>query len=162
MTDPSHSRQPTFTSPETTVTVAAGPASIRYVFDASRAGAFSVIEFRAAPGFIGPPMLHHHTREEASFMVLEGTLIVAVGGTEHHVAPGGFAHLPPGVDFTWRNASAEQPARFLCVYAPAGFEGMFLDAQRAFAELGAPPSPAAMREVMPPIWSKYGIGLPTG
>jgi hypothetical protein len=82
-----------------------------------------------------------------------------VRGEERRVEAGGLAHLPPGIDFVWRNASADAPARFLCVYAPAGFEQMFGDVERAFAARGAPPTPEAMREVMPPIWQKYGIAL---
>ncbi len=161
MTDRAIPREPTFTTPDTTQTISAGPLRVRYLLDASHRGAFSVLELQAAPGFIGPPMPHHHTREEASFLVLEGALTIAIAGTDHQVSAGGLAHLPPGVDFTWRNASTELPARFLCVYAPAGFEQMFADVQSAFAALGAPPTPAAMRDVMPPIWQKYGIALPT-
>lgn len=136
-----------------------GPASLRFLLDASRGGAFSIIELRVPPGFSGPPMPHRHTREEASFVVVEGALTMTIRGEAHRVAAGGLAHLPRGVDFTWQNASAEQPARFLCVYAPGGFEQMFLDVERAFAAHQGPPTPEAMREIMPPIWRKYGLEL---
>jgi len=151
----------TFTSAGGARAVTAGPTSIRLLLEASHGGAYSVLEFRAAPGFAGPPMPHHHTREEASFIVLEGALTLDVGGEERHVAAGGLAHLPPGIDFTWRNASSSEPARFLCVYSPAGFEQMFAEAAQAFGARGGPPTPAAMREIMPPLWAKYGIGLAT-
>lgn len=156
-----HLPSATFTSPDNTRAVAAGPTAIRLLLEASHGGAYSVLEFRAAPGFTGPPIPHHHTREQASFIVLEGALTVTVGAIEHHVGAGGLAHLPAGVDFTWKNANQDEPARFLCVYSPAGFEQMFADAARAFESLGGPPTPAAMKEVMPPLWAKYGIGLAT-
>lgn len=152
-------RQPTITTPETAPAHSTGPASIRFLLEKSHGAAYSIIEFRATPGFVGPPVPHHHTREEASFLVLEGELTIAIAGAEHRVGPGSLAHLPPHVDFTWKNASAESPARFVCIYAPAGFEQMFLDTERTFAERGAPPTPAAMREVMPAIWQKYGIEI---
>ena len=154
-------RHATFTSLESAPPRAMGPTSIRFLLEKSHGAAYSVIEFHAAPAFVGPPLPHHHTREEASFMVLEGTLTITVGEEARSVGPGGLAHLPPGVDFTWRNASAEAPARFLCIYAPAGFEQMFPDTARAFAERGGSPTPEAMREVMPSIWQKYGIELAT-
>lgn len=152
-------REPTITTPDRVPSRAMGPTSIRFLFEASRGGAYSVIELHAAPGFAGPPMPHHHTREEASFVVLEGALTFDIAGASHRVDAGGLAHLPPGVDFTWKNASAEAPARFLCIYAPAGFEQMFLDVERAVVDRGEPPTPAAMRELMPPIWQKYGIAM---
>ncbi len=152
-------REPTFTSPESAPARTMGPTSIRFLLERTHGAAYSVIEMRAAPGFVGPPVPHHHTREEASFLVLEGALVVTVSGTEHHVGAGGLAHLPPGVDFKWRNASADAPARFLCIYVPAGFEQMFVDVARAFAGRSGPPTPAVMAEVMPPIWQQYGIGI---
>lgn len=152
-------RQATFTSVDDARAQSLGPTSLRYLLEASHGGAYSVIELQIAPGFTGPPMLHHHTREEASFIVLEGTLAITTKGVERRVGPGGLAHLPPGVDFVWRNASGEAPARALCIYAPAGFEQMFVDVERAVVEHGGPPGPELMQRVMPPIWQKYGIGL---
>lgn len=136
-----------------------GPASVRFLLEASHGAKFSVIEMHAAAGFSGPPMPHHHTREEASFLVLEGSLAVTVGGRDVALPTGAFAHIPIGVDFMWRNASTSAPVRFLCVYAPAGLEQMFRDIEGAFAARGGPPTPASMREVMPPSWQKYGIAL---
>lgn len=148
--------EPTITSVESSQPRTLGPSSLRVLLDARQA-AFSVIEMQAPPGFAGPPIPHHHTREEAAFIVIDGALILQVGGRAHRLEAGGLAHLPRGVDFTWRNANDNAPARFLCVYSPAGFEQMFGDVERAFAEKGLDPSPAAMREIMPGIWQKYGI-----
>jgi mannose-6-phosphate isomerase-like protein (cupin superfamily) len=149
----------TVTTPLDTRTLEAGPLSVRIVLGAEHGAAFSVLEMRAAPGFAGPPVPHHHTREEACFHVLEGALVIALADGEHRVEAGGFVHLPREVDFTWRNARADAPARFLCVYAPAGLDRMFADAAAAFAARGEPPTPEAMRAVMPPLWAAYGIGI---
>lgn len=152
-------RAATFTDPTTTTTLSVPGATLRLVFEAAHGGAFSVLEFQAGPGFNGPPVPHHHTREEASFLVLEGELSLSTGGADRRLGPGSMAHLPPGVDFTWRNASAEAPARFLCVYAPAGFEQMFRATAQAVAERGGPVSPETMRAVMPGVWARFGVGV---
>lgn len=161
MTNHTESRHATINTPETTPKATVGPSSVRLLLEASHGGAFSVIEMRVGAGFSGPPMPHHHTREEASFIVLEGALAIAIGNDEHVVGAGSLAHVPRGVDFVWRNASAESPARFLCVYAPAGFEQMFPAIAHAFGERAAPPTPAVMRELMPPIWQRFGIETPS-
>ena len=153
-------RQATFTNPELTPSHPIGKSSLRFLLDASHGGAYSVIELRLAPGFAGPPMLHHHTHEEASFVVLEGRLEITTGERSRQLGPGDLAHLPPGIDFVWKNASLELPARCLCIYAPAGFEQMMLDISRAFAE--RPLTPDGAREVMPGIWRKYGVEMARG
>jgi quercetin dioxygenase-like cupin family protein len=133
---------------------------VRFLLEAKHGGAFSVCEFCAAPGFSGPPIPHHHTREEASFLVLEGKLAITIGGTEHVVGPGDLVHLPRAIDFVWRNASSSEPARFISVYCPAGFEQMFADVARSVGDRA--PTPEVLRELMPPLWQKYGIGVSRG
>ena len=132
-------------------------ASVRIVLDASSGAPFSVTEMVAEPGFAGPPIPHHHTREHASFHVHEGRIRVVVGGVPHDLEAGAFLHLPPGVDFLWSNPF-DSPARVTCTYSPAGFEEMLqdiVDAMNARAGQGSPAE--IMREIVPPIWRKYGV-----
>jgi mannose-6-phosphate isomerase-like protein (cupin superfamily) len=132
-----------------------GGTTIRILLGAEHGAASSICEFRAAPGFAGPPIPHHHTREEAVFLVVDGAIAVVFGDDEQRLGPGDLAHLPPGVDFTWRNASESEPAHFLCSYAPAGFERIFADITAALA--GREPSADVLREIIPPLWRRYGI-----
>ncbi len=48
---------------------------------------------------------------EGAVFVMEGEPTLALNGTSHHLAPGGFAYLPPGSAWTLHNA-ADEPARF--------------------------------------------------
>ncbi|MEJ6397344.1 bifunctional allantoicase/(S)-ureidoglycine aminohydrolase [Yoonia sp. 208BN28-4] len=50
------------------------------------------------------------TAQDVLFVV-EGTIAVTVDGTTHNLAPGGYAYLPAGTDWTLRNTSGET-ARF--------------------------------------------------
>jgi (S)-ureidoglycine aminohydrolase len=42
---------------------------------------------------------------EAVLFVAEGNLVLTVAGEKHDLAPGGYAFLPPGVDWTLRNTT---------------------------------------------------------
>ena len=48
---------------------------------------------------------------EAVLFVVEGNVVLTVAGEKHALAPGGYAYLPPGGDWTLRNAS-DAVARF--------------------------------------------------
>lgn len=160
MTDPTRHDDATLTRSRDAARVQSAGTEIRFLLRKEDGAAFSVCELRAAPGFRGPPIPHHHTREEAIFLVIEGTLAITIRGTEHRVGPGDLVHLPRSVDFVWRNESDTAPARFISVYCPAGFEQMFADAAEALGD--RPPTPELLREVMPPLWKKYGLGQAGG
>jgi mannose-6-phosphate isomerase-like protein (cupin superfamily) len=160
MTAPTSHGDATITRRRDAVRIESGGAEIRVLLREEDGAAFSVCEFRAPPGFRGPPIPHHHTREETIFLILEGTLAITIRDTEHRVGPGELVHLPRGVDFVWCNASDTLPARFISVYCPAGFEQMFADAAETIGN--RPPTPELLREVMPPLWHKYGLGQARG
>ena len=89
-------------------------------------GAFSLLDYELAPGFASLP--HHiHAREHEAVYVLEGRLLVLLGESEHVLRPSDFVFLPRGIAHSLCNPSPE-PARFLLVLMPSGFE-------RCFAEL---------------------------
>ncbi|HEX4690394.1 MAG TPA: cupin domain-containing protein [Solirubrobacteraceae bacterium] len=92
--------------------------------------------------------VHVHERHVEAFYVLEGELLLTVGGEETRVAAGTWAQVAPGVAHTVANP---EPARFLTVHAPnAGFgrflrathvDGLALD--KAIARTGFDERPAA-------------------
>ena len=148
---------PTFVGPTEGRRLESPGASVRIVLGASSGAPFSVLEMLVEPGFAGPPIPHHHTREHASFHVHEGRIRVVVGGEPHDLEAGALLHLPPGVDFLWSNPF-DSPARVTCIYSPAGFEEMFqdiIDAMRARAGQGSPAE--IMREIVPALWARYGV-----
>lgn len=64
---------------------------------------------------------HVHVDEDDSFLVLEGTLAVTLGGREVVAGPGIFVLVPSGTPHEFRNESAED-VRFLNIHAPGGFD----------------------------------------
>jgi hypothetical protein len=64
--------------------------------------------------------------------------------------------IPAGADFAWRN-DQDEPARFLAIHAPAGFERFFLDVADNVTDRGGTVTPEVMAEIIPPLWRQYGI-----
>jgi quercetin dioxygenase-like cupin family protein len=97
-----------------------------------------MIRHTVPTGFTGPP-LHRHDFDE-TFYVLEGELTVQLGDELLRVEAGELAFAPRGVPHTFTNLAAE-PARYLIVFTPAGFE-------RHFARMAA-----ERQGVDPPEWA---------
>lgn len=67
------------------------------------------------------PEAHAHETEDDSFYMLDGELVFTVDGEELTASMGTFVLVPPGVPHTFANHS-DEPARFVNVHAPAGFD----------------------------------------
>ncbi len=121
-------------------------------------GAFSVVEYSVAPSFEAPPVLHANTLEAWAGFVLEGTLGFELGDERRVVAPkGSFLFFPRNALFKWWNET-DQPARWLCIYSPAGFENYFKEVSAVIEEF--PKENFNIKDAMPrvlPLWEKYGI-----
>jgi quercetin dioxygenase-like cupin family protein len=90
-------------------------------------GSFSLWEAVVPPGAGAPP--HTHTREDESFYVLSGELLVEFEGepAPRRVPPGGFVFGARGRRHAIRNVG-EQPARVLILSAPScGLDQMFAE-----------------------------------
>ncbi len=72
------------------------------------------------PGREGPEA-HVHDVEDDAFYMLEGELVFVAGGEEVVAPPGTFLLVPPGIRHTFANRT-DEPARFLNLHAPAGFD----------------------------------------
>ncbi len=110
-----------------------GPNSVTYKLEAEGAP-FAVVEYVAGPGW-QPPYegLGRHTRESSAIYVLEGELIFSFEDREAKAPAGALVHLPQGAWFAWGNDGTE-PARFLVIFSPAGFEQMFTDIMKELAD----------------------------
>jgi uncharacterized RmlC-like cupin family protein len=75
--------------------------------------------------------------------MLAGQLRVRVGEHEHTLSAGGFILIPQGLPHTFATAGPE-PARFLVVLSPAGFEQFSIDAADAERQLGHELGPAEL------------------
>ena len=105
-------------------------------------GAVSVIQAGAPPRFPGP-YLHTHDFDEA-FYVQEGELTFQLGDELRTAGPGELAFAPRGVAHTYTNRS-DEPARFVIVCTPAGFERYF--ARLAAEHDGVDPPEWALQDV---------------
>jgi quercetin dioxygenase-like cupin family protein len=124
---------------------------------ADSGGAFAVMQLEVAPGFVAPPILHAHSREDWWAQVLEGEIAIQLGAKTHRATAGAWIVVPRGTPFRWWNPRQE-PARWLLTYAPAGFEQYFFDLMEA---MKARPD-ATVVELAPPLWTRYGLSITPG
>jgi quercetin dioxygenase-like cupin family protein len=125
-------------------------------------GALSVMDNAVPPRWGGPP-LHHHEFDE-TFYVLDGELTFQVGDELFTAGPGALAFARGGAVHTFANLG-EDPARYLLLCTPAGFEGYFA---RLAAQAAGEDPPAWALEPTPPVTTVGGqigerddIGDPT-
>jgi len=83
--------------------------------------AYSVIEIVADP-HNGVP-LHVHNNEEEHFIVLDGTLDIAVGNRRWDAAAGSCVTVKRGEPHAWCNPS-DTPLHMLVVFSPGRIEGL--------------------------------------
>lgn len=79
--------------------------------------AIGFAEMRAEPGSVAPPA-HLHREHVESYYVLEGELMVTVGGRELSAAAGSWMQIPRGVPHAVA-ASGTDGARYLDVHTPS-------------------------------------------
>lgn len=138
------------------VQLGAGALEVTLKVTSQDSDRFTLVDFVAPPGFAAPPVLHHHTREDWAAYVLEGELTFLLPDREVRAVAGTTVFVPAGCDFAWRN-DREEPGRFLAFHAPAGFDGFFAEIANSWAARGEGPISEVMREVIPPLWERYGI-----
>jgi quercetin dioxygenase-like cupin family protein len=112
-------------------------------------GAIAILDYELAPGFASLPP-HIHDREDEAAYVLEGRLHVSVGESRRVVGPGECIFLPRGVAHAQSNPGPD-PARFLMLLIPGGFEQFFHDLE-SLLEAGAP----FANETIAPLMARYG------
>lgn len=86
-------------------------------------GAMTVIHGRMHPLHAGPAE-HVHDGHDESFLVLEGTLRFRLGDRYESVDAGGVAFAPRGHAHGFSNPS-EQPACYMVMVTPSGYERYF-------------------------------------
>jgi len=85
-------------------------------------GAYAVLEVVADPRN-GVP-IHIHTREDEHFIVLDGTLDIAVGNRRWDATAGSSAIARRGEPHAWCNPS-DMPLRMLVVFSPGHIDALF-------------------------------------
>ena len=85
-------------------------------------GAYLIFEVEAASR-IGVP-LHTHDNEEEHFIVVEGTVQIAVAGKTQDFPAGSSVTVGKGIPHAWCNLT-DAPVRFVVIFTPGRIEGMF-------------------------------------
>lgn len=85
------------------------------------AGKYCLIDMHVPPG--GGPPPHRHDFEE-TFTIVQGEIEATFRGEKTTVKTGETIHIPANAPHQFRNAGS-QPARLLCICAPAGQEDFF-------------------------------------
>ena len=124
---------------------------VRFMIDAARSGGgFALVEHPIGPRTLGSPV-HTHTREDEYSYVLEGRVGLLVGDDELEATPGQLVFKPRGVPHAFWNAT-DEPARFLEIISPAGFERYFAEAASMFT---GPPD----MEAFAALSERYGLDM---
>lgn len=155
-THQTRSHPPVVIPPDGGVRLGAGPVEVTLKVTSDHSDRFTLLDYRVPPRFAAPPTLHHHTREDWAAHVTEGSLTFVFADGDVTAAAGTTVFVPAGCDFAWRN-DHDEPARFLAVHGPAGFDQFFVDVTDGVAANGGSVTPAVMQQVIPPLWTKYGI-----
>jgi len=116
-------------------------------------GAYSLVEYLAAPGYPGPAPHVHQTFDEL-FLVLEGAPTFMLEGQTVVGAPGSVVAVPRGKVHAFGNPGAA-PARFLCISTPAGFELYFKELAALVTSQTGPLDMAALLPDLQILWERY-------
>jgi quercetin dioxygenase-like cupin family protein len=115
------------------------------ILAAADAGApLGVIEMLEVPAGDMPPLHVHHAQDEG-FYLLEGELTLYLPDEETTLRPGDYALAPRGVPHAYR--AGDEPARWLLISNPAGFERFVADVAAADSDPSRLPEIAARHEI---------------
>lgn len=121
-------------------------------------GKYATFEAIVPPGSGPPP--HIHSREEESFLVLEGEMTFQLGEDRIVANEGTFLNMPVGSLHAFKNES-DKTARLLISVAPAGLEQMFFEVGQPLAddaETAPPPSQADIEKLLETA-PRYGVEI---
>jgi mannose-6-phosphate isomerase-like protein (cupin superfamily) len=109
-------------------------------------GRLTVLQGRMASRVAGPAAHIHHGHDE-TFVILEGRMRFRVGDRFHTAVRGEtvFAgrHLAHGFGNPF-----DDPARYVAVLSPSGYEGYFTEVAEHVSRTGVMPDPELVRELM--------------
>lgn len=143
---------------------------VRFMLSGQRTGGgFALVEHPIAPRTLGSP-IHTHANEDEYSYVLEGRVGLLIGDEELEATPGQLVLKPRGVPHAFWNAT-DEPARFLELISPAGFESYFAEAasmfdpvegpdMEAFAALSERYEIAMDFDSVPGLSARHGLPLP--
>jgi quercetin dioxygenase-like cupin family protein len=104
----------------------------RLIDRAGTDGRFAAVVHDLGPRQLGAPV-HTHSREDEYSLLLSGRLTVMLGDAVTEAGPGQLVIKPRGIPHAMWN-SGDQPAQFIELISPAGFEEYFFEVARHFED----------------------------
>jgi quercetin dioxygenase-like cupin family protein len=123
-------------------------------------GTFSLLKCVVRKGF--EPPLHMHTREDESYMILDGEIIYQNGDQKIHARKGDFIQMPKNIPHKFKLVS--ETVTFLLFITPGGFEELFWQFSRPAESMEPAPIPdarpdKAFFEAMEKLGEKLGVTM---
>ncbi|MFO0548488.1 MAG: cupin domain-containing protein [Polyangiaceae bacterium] len=109
-------------------------------------GALTLLEGRM-PAHHAGPIEHVHAGHDEAFFILEGRLRFRIGDAYRELVPGETVHASRGLAHGFSNTS-DEPARYLAMLTPSGYEVFFARLAATLRKLGAPPDRATLLALM--------------
>lgn len=116
------------------------------VAGADTLGRLTVLEGRMAPQLPGPPA-HVHDDHDETFVVLEGRMRFRVGERFYTAVPGETVFASRGIAHGFGNPF-DEPARYVVILTPSGYEDYFSKVAEHVARTGAVPDAHQMQELL--------------
>lgn len=108
-------------------------------------GTAGLVEARIPPAMSGPP-LHVHPCSEETYYIIDGALIMHIGGEVTTITAGGVAYISRQTEHTWATP-LDSGAHFLTLHTPGGYEQYHPAALELEANLGRPPTLEDLHEL---------------
>lgn len=123
-------------------------------------GVFAVLRCTLRRGF--EPPKHVHTKEEESYVILDGEIIYELGDKHIHAKTGDYVHLPRNISHKFRLLS--ETVTLLLIITPGGFEQLFWEFSKPAESMDLPPVPVAKPpkeffEAMERLNEKLGVTM---
>ena len=109
-------------------------------------GRLTVLEGRMAPQLAGPPA-HVHSGHDETFVVIEGRMRFRTGDTFSTAVPGETVFASRQLAHGFNNPF-DDPARYIAILTPSGYENYFARVAEHVARTGAMPDHEQARELM--------------
>lgn len=121
-------------------------------------GKYALLRATERKGLEPPP--HTHTREDETFLILEGEVIYTVGNDTFNAKAGDVMFLPKNIQHSFKVQT--ETLETLMLLTPGGFENYFIEMSIPAKEVQLPPMPTSPPDIvkMNAIASKYGIKFP--
>lgn len=121
-------------------------------------GLFSLLKMTEIKGL--EPPLHIHTKEDETFLLLDGEMEFSVKNETYHAVAGDTMFLPRNIEHSFKVLTAR--AEVMILLTPGGFEQFFIEMSKPAPEMKQAPLPASPPDIahLVATAAKYGIKFP--